>query len=140
MSIQASTPAAPVATLVPDYRRLTVLPRHFGSHMILVENCIYDSMSELCNAYHGGFWAFYETSNGALFMVPTAADEYELLCAGNYFQGTMSAEAAGIVASLYGINRACWAYREDRLITQYHELAHFAKFHPESAAIFAAID
>ncbi|MGE0470535.1 MAG: hypothetical protein AB7L09_16155 [Nitrospira sp.] len=30
-----------VATVVPEEDRLKFLPRHFGKHMLTVENCLY---------------------------------------------------------------------------------------------------
>ncbi|NWL45447.1 antirestriction protein [Pseudomonas hunanensis] len=138
---QQETLLSPItATLVPDFRRLSVLPRYFGHHMIAVEGAIYDALREICNAYHGGYWEYYELSNGAFFMAPTGADNFTLTCAGNYFQGELSAEATGIVASLLGINRALWAFRTQQLDDRFYGLREFAIHHPEAVQIMAAID
>ncbi|WP_144940690.1 antirestriction protein [Pseudomonas alabamensis] len=129
-----------IATPVSEFRRLSVLPRYFGKHMIAVEGAIFDSLSEMCGAYQGGYWEFYELSNGAFFMAPASSETFTLTCAGNYFQGELSAEATGIVASLLGINRALWAYRTEQLNDRFYGLREYAIQHPEAAQIMAAID
>lgn len=138
---QQETLAAPVtATPVPEFRRLSVLPRYFGHHMMVVEAAIFDALGEMCDTYQGGYWEFYELSNGAFFMAPATAEKLTLTCAGNYFQGELSAEAAGIVASLLGINRALWKFRTKQLDDRFYGLREYAIHHPESALIMAAID
>ncbi len=138
---QQETAIAPItATRVPDFRRLNVLPRYFGRHMMAVETAIFDVLGEMCEAYQGGHWEFYELSNGAFFMAPSGSGSYRLSCAGNYFQGELSAEATGIVASLIGINRALWTFRTEQLNDRFYGLREFAIDHPEAAQIMAAID
>ena len=44
-----------VATLVPEEERLDFLPRHFGRHMLIVENSLYSQFAKLCPTYTGGY-------------------------------------------------------------------------------------
>lgn len=140
MSTQETTTAPITATRVSDFRRLSVLPHYFGQHMIAVESAIFDALREICKAYHGGHWEFYELSNGSFFMAPSSSETFQVTCAGNWFQGELSAEATGIVASLLGINRALWKYRTNQLNDRFYGLREYALNHPEARQIMAAID
>lgn len=138
---QQQTPASSVtSSLISQTRRMTALPRYFGRFMGVVEGAVFDALGELCKDYKGGSWEFYELSNGGFFMAPTGAEKYSLSCAGNWFDGELSAEATGIVASLVGINRACWSYKDQMLIDRFYALREFALDHPEASLIMAAID
>lgn len=63
---------------------------------------------------------------------------------GNGFAGELSADAAGIVATLFALNQLCAELAgtadADALIDRYHHLAAFASEHAEAAAIYRAID
>jgi hypothetical protein len=41
------------ARQVPDDARINILPRHFGKHMMVLENSVYDFMHQLCERYRG---------------------------------------------------------------------------------------
>lgn len=51
--------------------------------------------------YDGGEWDFYELSNGGYFMAPNSREHYRISVQGNYFDGLLSAEAAGMVATSF---------------------------------------
>jgi hypothetical protein len=57
-------------TRVPDEERMNTLPSHFGRHLLTVENAIYGWLRELSREYSGGYWHFYELSNGGFYMAP----------------------------------------------------------------------
>lgn len=138
---QMQTPAESLTSkIVPEAARLSMLPRYFGRYMLAVESAIYDALGELCESYQGGFWNYYTVSNDSFFMAPVGASSFKLVCAGNWFEGELSAEATGIVASLIGINRACWQYRDQQLIDRFYALREYALIHPEASQIMAAID
>ena len=66
-----------------------------------------------------------------------------VLVDGNGFEGNLSADAAGIVASLFALNQLTHEAKgeaQDHLIEQYYKLVEFATTHPESGAICRAID
>jgi len=58
----------------------------------------------------------------------------------NWCDRNMSADAAGIVATLYTLNELCSQYQIDDLIGKFHALRDFASEYAEANAIFAAID
>jgi hypothetical protein len=60
---------------------------------------------------------------------------------GNGFQGSMSADAAGITACLFAFNGSANRTHESRLIDADYGLRDYAlRHHPEAAIIAAAID
>ncbi|KAG1254488.1 hypothetical protein G6F66_015020 [Rhizopus arrhizus] len=73
-------------------------------------------------------------------MAPTGYDKLRLEWPMNWCDRNMSADAAGIVATLYALNELCSQHPIDELIEKYHALRDFAREHSEAAAISAAID
>jgi hypothetical protein len=54
--MNASTAAQKIeARQVADNARLETLPRHFGTHMLTVEDAVYLFMRRLVQAYSGGY-------------------------------------------------------------------------------------
>jgi len=128
------------AHLIAEGARLDALPRHFGLRsMLRVEFAIYDALRELARDYSGAYWHYYELSNGGFYMAPAAERPFEVSVEGNGFSGSLSADAAGVVASLFGINRVANAGCE-RSIRHYYLLRDYALFHAEQQSIFRAID
>ena len=128
------------ATLVSDARRLEFLPRHFGPRtMTRFETGVYGWMDTLCPYYHGGYWNFFELSNGGAFMAPSAPGPFEIRVDGNGFGGTVSAEVAGIIASAFALNGLLWQGC-DNLADKYDQLQDFIACHPDSATIRHALD
>jgi Antirestriction protein len=135
-------PCDPVVTAerIPDGERLNALPRHFGVRsMLRVESAVYASMREIARDYSGGYWHYYELSNGGFYMAPDASIPFAILVQGNGFSGILSADAVGIVASLFGINRVSFSGC-DRCVDQFYRLRDFALSHAEQRQIFRAID
>ena len=52
----------------------------------------------------------------------------------------MSADAAGIVATLYGLNHMGSMRHNDMLIERYYRLCQYVAQHPESSQIWRAIE
>lgn len=140
MQDQTETTQAVTSTTVPEQERLDALPRYFGRSMMLVEAAIYDSLSLMSGDYTGGLWQFYELSNGGFYMAPLTDSDFILSVFGNGFEGTVSADAAGIVACLIGYNNVLWRTHEPQLNERFYQLREFALDHPEAGKIFAAID
>jgi hypothetical protein len=59
---------------------------------------------------------------------------------GNDYEGSLSADAAGIVVSLFALCRLSAQYQSGTFVEHYHCLRDFALDHAECRAIFAAID
>ena len=132
------TSVAPVA----EERRPTFLPELFGpSRMLVAENMVYAMMNSLSPLdYAGGHWDFYELGGRPLFMAPTSKARYRMACSGNGWQGEVSAEAAGIIATLFAFSHLSFHHAADQLVEGYVRLYEFAGDHPEAAEIFQAID
>lgn len=120
--------------------RLNTLPRHFGRLMMVIEHAVMDAMSELSSDYQGGYWEFYELSNGGFYMAPTSPERFDLQSQGSGNQGELSVDAAGIVACLFAINRVWGRYQQDDLANHYHWLLEFAREHAEWETIAHIID
>lgn len=135
-------PSAPTrieAYPVPEYARIGTLSRHFGRHMLTVEGRIYDFMAQFASMYSGGFWRFFELSNGGFYMSPPD-ETYELCIDSNGFQGRMSADAAGIAVCLFTFSHLSFEHTTDIFTQHFHWLREFALDHPDAGLIFAAID
>lgn len=130
-----------VATLVPETKRLAFLPRHFGRQMMVFEQCLFTQMSQLSADYVGGYWEFYDLSNGGCYLAPSAPASYRISVAGNYFDGSMSADAAGITATLFTLNALTFRFpQREHYVERFYQLRDFACEHAERRLILAAID
>lgn len=133
-------PGASTAHLVADHQRLAFLPRYLGQFAVVGEGMVFDALRNLSDDYRGGSWAFYDLSNGGFYMAPHADSSLNLFCAGNGYDGEMSADAAGIVATLFALNKLACQSRSERICDLYERLLQHARWHPEARAISAAID
>jgi len=133
--------AAIVATLVPEHQRLAFLPRHFDTHMMVFERQLYSQLRHLCADYDGGWWNFYDLSNGGCYLAPSGAELYRISVSGNGFEGSLSADAAGITATLFAMNTLTFRFpRLAQHAERYYQLRDFAYTHTEARLILAAID
>ena len=129
-----------VASLVPEGRRMEFLPSKFGvTAMLKVETAIFAWMQRLCPAYAGGYWNFVELSNGGAYMVPGGAEIFDLCVEGNGFEGRVSADAAGVIATTFALNGLIWQ-GHDKLGEKYEQLLDYISHHPDQIAIRRALD
>lgn len=136
---QAAT-AGITRILVPHEKRITFLPRVFGSrHMIEGESMVYAWMSSLCPEYRGGFWDFYDLSNGGFYLRLASDRSFAVHVDGNGFTGVMSADAASITASLFAINHLLFK-GASHLDDAFYALRDYARQHEEGTSIIRAID
>lgn len=115
--------------------------------------------------YDGGLWRYWEVPRGLSgqvggrdemttrptgYITPPEGD-YRLSLPGNYFEGTVSAEAAGIIGTLFVLNRLAWkasamgrgyALTCQGLVDRQDALKDYVSIvrHPEASLIFRAID
>jgi len=137
-----------IATKVPAGDRLGFFPGDeshpglFGArHMLRGSTLVYNWMGRLCQRYNGGYWEFYTLSNGGSYMVPAGIEKMRIeVDEGNGFDGEMSADAAGIVATLFALGQLASETEEDLISERYHLLRDFALEHAESNLILRAID
>jgi hypothetical protein len=128
------------AYLVSEHARIGTLPRHFGAHMMLVEDMVYGFMRRFVSSYDGGLWNFYELSNGGFYMAPTGGP-VQFSVHSNDFDDTLSADAAGIAVCLFAFSHLSFQRPQTDVFTlHFHRLRDFALNHKEAALIFAAID
>ena len=96
-------------------------------------------MDKICGNYTGGFWEFYELSNGGFYMAPNMTEACVISVPfGNGYEGNMSAEAVGITACIYAY---CFLSETDPAMADHHwRLRDFANNHAEAGEIWRAID
>lgn len=129
------------AIRVPDESRMQFLPRYFGEeYMIRGESTVFRFMRQLSPSYDGGFWNFYDLSNGGFYMSLDSDDPMLVEVDGNGFSDQMSADAASIVANLFALGDLTARFHESRHVDHYYALRDFARQHPESTKILRAID
>lgn len=138
-----------IRTITNHSERSSIIAQYFGPYMVMAENCIYNTLEEMSEDYKGGMWAFHEITFGeekAFYMAPDNSKTYGIECTGNYYSGTVSADAAGLIACLDTYCRyANGLYEKDekyseRFTEMYHLLRCWAGEHQECDAIFSAID
>ena len=140
MSVSEVTPQT--ASIVPDERRLEFLPTLFGRSLLLIgENTVYSLMERLSPLdYGGGFWGFYELEGRPLFLAPRSKTRFRITGDITGFQGEVSAEAAGIIATLFAFSQLSFQYQSEHLSEGYDRLYTYSADHPEASEIFQAID
>ena len=87
--------------IVPDNKRLDFLPKYAGNHFMKYESMIYGYMKRACESYDDGYWEFYTLSNGGFYMAMASDETLAVEWTGNYFEDTMSADAASIGVNLF---------------------------------------
>ena len=129
-------------TLLNERQRIDLPATLFGYQFGLrIEPTIYNMAGMLSTDYHGGYWEMYRLSNGGFFMEP-AADAPFQVAAQNGYDGSMSAQAFGIVVCLYAFSNLSFGRADfaDVCAEHYHLLREYAMDHPEVRGILAAID
>jgi hypothetical protein len=134
-----------IARRVAAHRRMAFTPKYFGKHRMLHgEGFAYQWMRRLCRPYQGAYWHFYELSNGGFYMAPDLSGPLRIEVPGNGYRGDLSADATGIVVTLFALSQLmdCTHGQDDceTFIERFHRLRDFAAQHAEADAILAAID
>ncbi len=109
--------------------------------MLIGESTVFgyaDKLSPL--DYGGGSWVFYEQDGKPLFMAPDDEKRFRISVEGNMYEGTVSAQAAGIIFTMFALSDLSFRYNSDHLSDAYARLYEFALNHAEASAIFAATD
>lgn len=132
----------PPVTFVPEDRRENFLPVLFGlRHLIKAERTVYKFMRLLSpHDYRGGSWNFYELDGQPLFLAPDTDRHFRIESGITEYRGEVSAEAAGIIATLFTFSYLASMFLSDHLAEGYHRLRDWSDTHAEAAAIFSAID
>jgi len=134
--------------VIAPSHRMTFLPHMFSArHMLKGEALLYHFARKLSADYTGGLWDFYRLSEGGYYAAPAHPARMTISVDGNGYSGDVSADAAGIVFSLFTLgamaSRAAERNDDDGLVLfsmRYHQLLDYAHGHAERAAIMSAID
>lgn len=131
-----------IVNLVPEDRCQQFLPAMFGKPLLIIaENTVYSLMERLSpQDYGGGFWNFYEYEEAPLFLAPTSKPRYRIVPEITGFEGEVSSEAAGIIATLFAFSHLSFRDDSGLLAEGYDRLLTYAFAHPEAAKIAQAID
>ncbi|QAU89139.1 DUF1472 domain-containing protein [Escherichia coli] len=131
---------------VEECDRLSFLPYLFGNDFLYAEAYVYALAQKMMPEYQGGFWHFIRLPDGGGYMMPDG-DRFHMVNGANWFDRTVSADAAGIILTSLVINRQLWLYHDsgDAGLTQLYrmrdaQLWRHIEFHPECNAIYAALD
>lgn len=129
------------AIQVQDNLRLQFLPKYFGKHFFRSEQSIYNTLGKIAHQYTGGYWQFYELTNGGFYMAPDEDIKFKIYIEGNGYDGIVSADAAGIIVSMMVINQLCWHDpSNETMIEKYYLLREYALEHKEAQRILNALD
>jgi hypothetical protein len=115
----------------------------FGPHFSMqLEPHVFDTASLLSPDYHGGYWEFYDLSNGAFYMAPECETPFHVLCP-NGFEGVLSGDGLGLVVCLYAYSHLSFIAAKPAATTyarMYHLLRDYVVEHREVAQVLRATD
>jgi hypothetical protein len=106
-----------------------------------LEPVIYNITERMAEDYSGGYWDFYTLSNGGFYMAPAGDEVFHVTC-DNMFEGSLSADALGIVGCQYAYSHLSFggdAFAHN-YADHYHRLREYMMDHPEVRAILGATD
>ncbi len=104
-----------------------------------VEPAVFGHMGNLCPGYNGGYWEFFDLSNGGCYLAP-GRGSFEL-SAPNGFDATVDANVGGLIASLYAFSHLAFEFEAVEVFAErFHQVREFALEHAEAQTILAAID
>ena len=104
-----------------------------------VEPAVFGHMGNLCTLYRGGYWDFFDLSNGGCYLAPSCGTY--ALAAPNGFEATVDANVGGLIATLYAFSHLAFKFESVEVFAErFHQLREFALEHAESRTIIAAID
>ncbi|WP_265495157.1 antirestriction protein [Providencia heimbachae] len=129
-----------------EQARLKFLPSKLGRYCIAFENAVFNWMDRNALAYNGGFWDFYDLSNGGFYLQPPKG---YMITTPNGFMGDVTAQEAAIIVTLMMLSHFSFVTYEkgqqedcERISAYFHQLRDFIfTLPPESQIkILDAID
>lgn len=140
MSVTCKKTSPITAVIVAEENRMDFFPTFFGPKLwVLGEPLICQWMGVLAEGYNGSNWNYYTLSNGGFYMAPETDKRFKVVVVSNYFSKEMSADAAGIVATLYALGNLANRTENDRIIELYQALYEYANGHAERELMLEAI-
>ncbi|WP_186042917.1 antirestriction protein [Burkholderia gladioli] len=125
---------------VDDALRTDFLPMLFGPNFLRGEAMSAGWAMKLSPDYSGGYWDFFQLSNGGGYLAPASERQFRVLVDTNSYEGAMSAGAFGIVVTLFALSYLAHVTQSELISERYHALREFAYRHAEASEIFRAID
>lgn len=127
--------------IVPHNQRLNFWPNIVGiRNTMLLQEFAFRWAQRLYADYNGGTWDFVHASNESAYMALPGNQQMRVVVPTNGYEGTMSSDAAGIVATLFALSDLANRTEDDRIIELYYKLRELASEHAESREILRAID
>ncbi len=126
--------------LIPNSQRLAFLPKKIPKYYLRFEHAVYGFMGHFAEGYKGGFWNFYELSNGGFYMALDDKNKIAITNPDNYFSGSMAPDAASIGVNLFALNTVVAASELEAHADAYYALRDYATQHKERESILAFID
>jgi len=129
-------------TRVANKKRIKVTADLFGVNFPLrLEPFIYAITDHIAEHYHGGYWHFYELSNGGFYMALDSDTPLNVSCE-NGFEGALSGDALGIAVCLYAYSHLSFDNGPfaETCAEHYYLLRDYMFEHPEVVAILGVID
>ena len=128
------------AAEVPASECVSYVLNRFAKNRATFELFLRTYTLELCPEIKRAQWRYFETSNGAVFMVPVGQDSLLVSIDVNGFEARVSAEVAGLIVSLYVLSRVALLSRDQEHMRMVVMLRNYAMQHPKAATIYRAID
>ncbi|WP_186191245.1 antirestriction protein [Burkholderia gladioli] len=125
---------------VDDALRMDFLPTLFGPSFLRGEAMSFSWAMKLSPDYSGGHWNFFQLSNGGGYLAPASERQFRVLVDTNGYEGVMSADAFGIVVTLFALCYLAEVTQSELILGRFHALREFAYEHPEAREIFRAMD
>ncbi|MBV6843550.1 MULTISPECIES: antirestriction protein [Xanthomonas] len=136
-----------IATRVADIDRTPFLKAHFGEDILTRQRRvrrIYTWLDILSPGVRGCQWHLYSLSNSGFYMAPSWGVPLCLKVPKRDIFAVLSADAAGIVATMFALNdySTILANPDDinGMIERYHHLGAFATMHNEAHMLYQVIE
>lgn len=139
------TPITAIEVTKPQ-ARIDFLFSKLRGQCIAFENAVFNWMDRNALAYNGGFWDFYDLSNGGFYLQPPKG---YMITTPNGFMGDVTAQEAAIIVTLMMLSHFTFVTYEkgqqedcERISAYFHQLRDFIfTLSPESQTkILNAID
>lgn len=130
-------------TSVPKLQRAQTMHQYWGDWCVSLEMFVFSFsfMNTFNDAYNGGYWDLNITSNNALYISLSTDEPVRLVSPLNYADETMSADAAGLVLTIYASSYGMHKFSEDAYILEtYDKLMEVVGDHPEASKIYRLLD
>jgi hypothetical protein len=128
------------AELVNDSQdRMNCLHRIADHRCVILEHTINEMLRGMTDDYDGGYWSYYNLSNGGFYMSPALNCTYSLSCE-NMFEREVSADTAGIIACAMAYSHLSFMTNGDCFAAAYYQLSDYIFQHDDASLIRAALD